>query len=106
MPGSGEDGRPEQRGDGRSSLEPGGNRRHGKPGVLSEERHESRDVRFLPQGHIAVKQGFRTVRYKKYILRMIQAAQLYFPIAHAYRECWLRVDCRAIHHAAVAHTKA
>ena len=38
----------EQRGDGRSSLEPGRNRRHGEPGVLSQQRHESRDVPLLP----------------------------------------------------------
>ena len=48
--------RREHRGDGRSSLEPDGKRRHGEPGVLSQERHESRDVRLLPQGHIAVKE--------------------------------------------------
>src|SRR5258708_39705646 len=47
----------EECGDGFSSLEPGRNRRHGEPGILSQERHESRDVRLLPQGHIAIKQG-------------------------------------------------
>src|SRR5437660_11542897 len=57
LPSGSEDTRPQYRGDGRSSLEPGGNRRHGEPGVLSQERHEARDVRLLPQGHIAVKQG-------------------------------------------------
>src|SRR5260370_42143760 len=46
----------ERRGEGQSSLEADGKRRHGEPGVLSQERHESRDVRLLPQGHIAVKQ--------------------------------------------------
>jgi hypothetical protein len=52
-----EDPRREHGGDGRSSLEPGGNRRHGEPRVLSQERHEPCHVGLLPQGHIAVKQG-------------------------------------------------
>src|SRR5258708_27395887 len=45
----------EQRGDGSPSLEPGRKRRHGEPRVLSQQRHESRDVRLLPQGQIALK---------------------------------------------------
>src|SRR2546421_1464289 len=57
LPAGSEDPRREHRGDGRSSLEPDGKRRHGEPGVLAQERHESRDVRLLPQGHIAVQQG-------------------------------------------------
>src|SRR5258708_6773977 len=44
-------------GDGCSSLEPDGKWRHGEPGVLSQQRHQARDVRLLPARHIAVKQG-------------------------------------------------
>ena len=43
--------------DGLSPMEPDGKGRHGEPRVLSQQCHESRDVRLLPQGHIAVKQG-------------------------------------------------
>src|SRR5262245_25006514 len=57
LPASLEEGSLEQRGDDSSSLEPGRKRRHGEPGILSQERHESRDVGLLPQVHIAVKQG-------------------------------------------------
>src|SRR5579859_3536751 len=57
LPAGGEDTRLEHRGDGRSSLEPDGKGRHSEPGVLSQERHEARDVRLLPECHIAVKQG-------------------------------------------------
>src|SRR6266851_7749121 len=56
LPAGSEDARREPCGDGRSSLEPDGNRWHREPGVLSQERHESRNVRLLPQGHIAVKE--------------------------------------------------
>ncbi len=40
------------------------------------------------------------------ILRVIQPAQLYFPIAHAHHKRRLRVDRRAIHHTTIAHSKA
>jgi hypothetical protein len=52
----------EQCGDGSSSLDPERKRWHGKPSVLSQQRHESRDVGLLPQGHIAVKQGCYLLR--------------------------------------------
>src|SRR5215469_11871432 len=51
-----EERRLEQRCDGRSSLYPDRKRRHCEPGILSQQRHESRDVGLIPQGHIAVKQ--------------------------------------------------
>lgn len=57
LPGSCEKRRLEQRGDGRSPMDPDWIRRHSEPSVLSQERDESRDVRLFPQGHVAIKQG-------------------------------------------------
>ena len=59
MPGKGsrEEWRLEQRGEGRSTLDPDRKWWHGEPGILSQQRHEARDIGLLPQGHIAVKQG-------------------------------------------------
>lgn len=37
-------------------LEPEGERRHGEPGVLAQQRHQPRDVRLLPEGDITGKQ--------------------------------------------------
>src|SRR6266700_464766 len=56
LPAGREDGGREHRGDGRSSLVPDGTRRHGEPGVLSQQRYEARDIGLLPQGDIAVKE--------------------------------------------------
>ena len=39
----------EQCGDSRSSLIPDGKRRHGEPGILSQQRHETGDVRSFPE---------------------------------------------------------
>lgn len=43
-------------GDIRSSLEPDGKRWHSEPSVLSQEGHEPRDVRLLPESHITIKE--------------------------------------------------
>jgi hypothetical protein len=56
LPGIGEETRREQRSDGRAPLEPGRKRWHAEPGVLSQQRHKSRDVALLPQSHIAPKE--------------------------------------------------
>jgi hypothetical protein len=54
LPSRREDPRGEQRGDVCSPLDPDGKRRHGEPGVLSQQRYEGRDVVLFPQIHIAV----------------------------------------------------
>src|SRR5437867_12779909 len=39
------------------------------------------------------------------LLRMIQSAQLYFPIAYAHCKRWLCVNCGAIYHTTIAHAE-
>ncbi|GHO61776.1 hypothetical protein KSC_006680 [Ktedonobacter sp. SOSP1-52] len=51
-----EDSKPEQSRNIRSSLNSGGKRRHGQPRILSQQRHQARNIRLLPQGHVAIKQ--------------------------------------------------
>lgn len=51
-----EDPEPEQSSNIRSSLNPGGKGRHGQPCILSQQRHQARNIRLLPQGHVAIKQ--------------------------------------------------